>query len=496
MIFAAVWLLLGIAKTLSVQPDLTRYLWFATYIPRHTLPVCWYLMCFVHRSDRLPSRRHLLGLFALSVVLSVFVLTNDLHRQVFIYQLANPASWAQKYTNNWGYYLSLLWSFSLIASGIRLLVLKGNSRRLRRQIAYAGLFGAVLLAYQVLYIAGVHLAVNLDIPTTVAIFILVFSLAAQQERFMGASLLALPVLQNAPIAIAIHDDAGRTVYRNAAMSLIGQADEADALPADGRSSVVRYADHVYKARQYHLANGHVIVLEEITASQRLEQSLRETHLKLAAVQAILTQQAADTRSLTDRLAQEQYARQMDQLFKEKLAAVRLQLAQIMATDDAPTDLTRLRRVRLLICICQMRLRLIIRSLESYPGLPAALIGQYAAGLFKDGQRFGIDAVLTSDVRGLPLAGSVTALLEMIDWLCLYLLGQPGLSLICRLTDDPAGIALIAVLSWEDKRPDLAGNLLPEQLGKRITAMGGQISQTDEEDNLRLHLSVPAGEAEA
>ncbi len=492
LLFVLLWMLIGIIKTLSLHPDLTRYLWFATYIPRHILPVCWFYMCYVNRYNRLPLKKWRMALIAIAIVLTAFVFTNDFHRLVFIYTTANPVLWANQYSNGWGYYLSLLWSFSLIIAGSTLLVQKNRTRRQKRQMLYTGILFSALLVYQAFYILGVRYILDLDVPTTVAILILVFILAVQHERFMGSSLLELPIFHNSPYGIAIYDGTGRTVYSNAVMKLF--QDKQEDLPQPGQelyeSAEVLSGERTFKPHVYVTDTSRALILEDITGLKRLEMSLKETHQKLKAVQELLVRQAEETRNLTDKLEQERYSLQMDQLFKEKLDEVRRQLRLISEAAREKQNDAHLRRVRLLISICQQRLRFIIRSLEAHPLLPAVLIENYAAGVIKDGQRIGMDGVITADSHGFCPSVIAASILEAIDDICLYAFDLPGASLICRLDANGAGLTLNALLSWEDSIHAVHGVMLPENLVQSITKLGGQVFQDTEEDGLltRLHFS--------
>ena len=339
MLFVLLWMLVSIVKTLSPYHDLTRYCWFATYISRHILPVCWFCMCYVNRHERLPSRRNLTAFLCVAASLTVFVFTNDIHRLVFVYTNVDPASWADQYVSGWGYYLSSLWSFSLSIAGLTLLFHKNRTRQQKRQMLYAGIFFIVLLVYLMLYIDGVKHILDLDIPTTVAIFILVFNLAAQRERFMGASLLELPIFQNSPYAIAIYDGNGSMVYSNTVMESLREKEPALLNPGQvlDASAEVLSGERAFKPNEYALDTGRALVLEDITHLKRLEQSLKETHEKLKAVQGLLVRQAEEARNLTDRLEQERYSLQMDRLFKEKLEDVRRQLRLIYQADGVNQD---------------------------------------------------------------------------------------------------------------------------------------------------------------
>ncbi|NLA11991.1 MAG: hypothetical protein GX883_07695, partial [Firmicutes bacterium] len=490
MLFILLWMLTGMAKVLVPTPGLTRYLWFATYIARHALPVCWLSMCYVNRHNRLPPRRSLAALTGGALLLTLFVLTNDLHRSVFVYAGEASATWSEDYINGWGYYLSLAWVFILSLAGMALLFDKKRTRQQLRRLLYAGLFFLALLLYQCLYIAGVKHIVDLDIPTTVAMLVLAFVLAAQRERFMGSSLLHLPLFHNSPYAISIFDSAGGEVYKNSLMETLQRQEAALPRPSSAAADFAPLCagGRVFKPRTYMLDRGRALLLEDITILQQLEQSLKKTHQKLGTLQELLMQQAGETRSLTSRIEQERYTEQMDRLFRNKLAELRrhLHLARRAAAGEQRQKI--MRRARFLLSICQQRLRFIIRSLEEHPLLPVQLVESYAAGMISDGGRRGLlDGAATAEARGCCPPVLAGVLLESIDCFCLDLFDSPGRSLICRLEADATGLSLSAFLSTEAEMPPAKRDPLPETLSEAISRLGGRVLWNTDEEGLQIRL---------
>lgn len=498
------WMIIGVVKTLSLDPHLTRYCWYATYLPRHALPFGWYCMSYVNRNGRLPDRKSLHTLGLLSLLLTVFVFTNDLHQQVFIHLDPDPSTWANRYGHAWGYYLSIGWSIVTISAGTALLFRRGMTRRQGRQLFYAGASVVALLTYQLSYLAGVRHALDLDIPTTVALLMLVFLLAEQRERFMGASLLTLPVFRSSPHAIAVYDQQGQVAYSNAAMAGLGPEQEhakavaLSARPGDALLTDVVVGDRAYSPHLYALDHGRAIVLEDITSIRRLERSLRETHHKLRAIGMLLVRQAGEAQTLTSSLEQERYSGQINSLLTEKLATVELWLNRAAAPNRGHVGQGALRRIRFVLSICQQRLRFVIRSLEAHPHIPAQLVADYAAQVMAAGQRLGLDGVVTGAICGdcpLDVAG---ALLESLDCICLSALDRPGSSLICRIEGDDVAIALHALLSLadgEDATPTLSQDL-PCTLIEQIAALGGRLSEEIDDDTvvwrLRFRYARPPG----
>ncbi len=485
LLFLLLWILFGTIKTITFSDTLTRYIWYATYLPRHAVPLGWYCMCHLNRSGCLPPKKRLYLFGSIALLLTLFVCTNDVHRRVFVFQGSNPTNWDVLYTNNWGYYLSLLWSFALSAAGIVLLFRGKYSRRQKRLLLYAAGVFVLLLTYQALYIAGVRYILDLDIPTTVSITLLLFILASQRERFMHASLFALPIFENSPYAIAVYNKSRGAEYSNTAMLELMQK-ESGLLkfePALWDSTLrVPIAGRIFRNRIHNLENGCALVLEDITGIQRLEQELQTTGRKLNAAKRLLSRQIKETWTLTGAIERERITQSMDRLFLDKLSALRTFLYEInVQTVVIPT--LSIRRARLLLFICQHRLRFTIRSLEARTQFPVELASRYINGLGKDLAGLDVDNTVTTHARGSCKACILTYLLEVVDHIFLCSFGMQGTSLVLHLTTNNDGLELSAVLSWEHIVPVQEVVLLPKHLIDTITLQGGQVHVDDDDEGL-------------
>lgn len=486
MLFTLLWLLTGIVKALVFSQNFARYCWFFTYVPRHILPVCWLCMSYANRYDRLPSRKNLTYMLVTAFLLTAFVFANDLHRQVFIYMQSNPQTWADHYSNGWGYYLSLLWSFSLLFVGLVLFVGKKRKRMQRRQMLYAGILFSVLVTYQALYVLGVEHILDLDIPSTIAACLLMFNAAMQRERFMGASLLSLPLFHNSPYAIAVYDDAGRAVYRNAQMESLKEA-APESTCGDTVETEFVCGKSTFLTKTYALNTVRVLVLEDITAIKHLEGSLEETRKRLNAVRLLLIQKEENTPALAGRLEQDRYSRQMECLLKEKLQQARQQVSLISAK-RVPEGITAVPRARFLLYICQHRLRFLIRSMERPPVLLATLVRDYMMGLITDGRRVGLDGVMTG-TGGACSAEIAAIMLELADSVCLFAFDTPGTSLVGRIEATERSVLLGATFFWEEGAHPVL-NIPDENLKNAVLALGGGIKTDTDEDGCSLRLFFP------
>ena len=489
LLFLLLWILFGILKTITFNETLTRYLWYATYIPRHAVPLGWYCMSCLNRSGRLPRKKLLILFGSIAVLLTLFVCTNDFHRQVFVFHGLNPADWDSQYTNNWGYYLSLLWSFSFSAAGVAILFRGNFSRRQKRLLHYAAAAFVLLLIYQILYIAGVRYVLDMDVPTTVSITILLFILSSQRERFMHTLLFSLPVFLNSPFAIAVYDKTGRSQFSNTVMmELMQKYPGISSLEQSQLDSImtIPVGDRIYRTRIHKIENGSALVLEDITYIQSLEYELQLASKKLNAVKRLLTHQIQETRTLGGMIERERITKSMNGLFINKLSDLRGYLHKIREeTGRAPASF--LRHARFLLFICQHRLRFTIRSLESRSKFDVDLVAKYLSGLSKDLLSLGLDNTVTIGAHGSCSLGVLTMLLEAIDSIFLSAFVMQGISLILNLKTSNDGIELNAVLSWEDSSPLSDRILLPKNLVDKFTLSGVRVSLKNEEEGLFARL---------
>ncbi|NLL63941.1 MAG: hypothetical protein GX241_06930 [Ruminococcaceae bacterium] len=118
------WILIKEIKHKFVEdPDITRDLWYAFYIPM-VLIVTFFLIIALSlgkpENYRLPKWTNVL--IFISVALIILVLTNDLHEKVFSFP-GEPGSGAY-YEYEIGYWMILAWAGLLVFSAISIIVLK------------------------------------------------------------------------------------------------------------------------------------------------------------------------------------------------------------------------------------------------------------------------------------------------------------------------------------------------------------------------------------
>ena len=138
----ALWMIEVILKYKSFTPFYATVLWYLYYVPMTLIPLI-YQLCGLRLAgleQHRMGRRYRTILWVMAVLLTGFVLTNDVHQQVFHFDRSSE-TWSNDYTYGWGYGAVLVWTaFNFVAFFI--LVGRSSSFRIQR---FSGTAALVLL---------------------------------------------------------------------------------------------------------------------------------------------------------------------------------------------------------------------------------------------------------------------------------------------------------------------------------------------------------------
>lgn len=128
----ALWMIEVILKYKSFTPFYATVLWYLYYVPMTLIPLV-YQLCGLRLAgleQHRMGRRYRTVLWVMAVLLIGFVLTNDVHQQVFHFDRSS-GTWSNDYTYGWGYGTVLVWTaFNFVAFFI--LVGRSSSFRIQR----------------------------------------------------------------------------------------------------------------------------------------------------------------------------------------------------------------------------------------------------------------------------------------------------------------------------------------------------------------------------
>lgn len=103
---------------------LGRYTWYLYYLPMLCIPMLlFFVSLYVYAIDERKERRKWSWVAIVTAILVLFVLTNDLHQQVFRFQ-PGFANWDGDYSYGWGFILVSTWEYLLYLAAVAVLIAK------------------------------------------------------------------------------------------------------------------------------------------------------------------------------------------------------------------------------------------------------------------------------------------------------------------------------------------------------------------------------------
>ncbi|MBR0420407.1 MAG: hypothetical protein IJI66_14690 [Erysipelotrichaceae bacterium] len=110
---------------IAVSPGLIRYCWYIYYIPILSIPTLFMMACFRLFAGSEQRKPHELCFLLPAVMLTLGILTNDLHKLAFIpgTVIAEMTGAPNTYTHGILYYMVYAWVGGTMAAGIILLLI-------------------------------------------------------------------------------------------------------------------------------------------------------------------------------------------------------------------------------------------------------------------------------------------------------------------------------------------------------------------------------------
>lgn len=210
-------LLRGIKYSVFAGVDvLARHTWYLYYVPMLLIPLFFfYIALLISSKDELRILKKWYWIGAVTVVMILLVLTNDLHQQVFLFQ-PGYAGWDGQYSYGWLIYIITAWQYSLYLAAVFVLGFKCSISSAKKYawltvIPFViGIAESILLATEKMpKLNGTYI---IELPET-----LIFMVAGILECCIQLGMIPtnkgyVKLFQAFPIRAQITDSKGKTVY--------------------------------------------------------------------------------------------------------------------------------------------------------------------------------------------------------------------------------------------------------------------------------------------
>ena len=210
-------LLRGIKYSAFAQVGvLARHAWYLYYVPMLLMPLFFfYIALLVSPKDNRRFPKKWLWTLAVTVILIILVLTNDLHQSVFIFK-PDFYNWDNDYSHGWLFYAVIIWQLALYFSAIIILIIKCRISSAKRNawimlipFAVGVSLSVLLLTDKMPTINGTHI---FEFPES-----LIFTIAIVLECCIQLGLIPTntdygKLFEKFSIAAQITDEKGTSVY--------------------------------------------------------------------------------------------------------------------------------------------------------------------------------------------------------------------------------------------------------------------------------------------
>lgn len=475
------WLLLRLFKYQQLtEGTLTRMCWYGYYLFQLALPVA--LLYLTEILDRAEGEKRLvcppwppLVCYVLSVLL---VLTNDLHRLVFRFDL--EGNWASDYSYGLGYWLMIAFSLLFFVLAVVKLFYKGRKSAYWGGKLFSLLFCGGLIFYVIAYVYRVPLAWESDITVNICILSVLFFETVLHAGLVPVNIQYQRLFAFAPISLTILDENGRTVLSSRSAHPISRSIWKRLL-MDMEQPLLR--DSNTQLHAIPVRSGMAVWQEDLSRINRLKREIQDVQDRLEAANRLLREEGEIKKRLMTVEANRSLFEQLDRDMEQRVASL-TRLIKTLPKTDKPKGLT----AYITLCLCHIKRRcnlfFLARQGELLPGDELELYLDELAELAR-----------YAGLQTLIRCGQKEALEIRSAALC-YDYAFETISWALKETASP----LMGYL--ESEGSDLVFRFLPggdptqwhfsEELITSVSAMGGQIACKDLDDAFGICMRIPLG----
>lgn len=353
------WVLVGIVKFhIVIEGDFTRYLWYSYYAFSLSFPVAsLWISGHIGRKQTNGSFRFVIAAVSW-LVFTIFVLTNDLHQQVFSFPQPDASTWSSDYEYRWGFYVISAWFVLTHFGSLFLMLSKGWDSPKIKMTGLPVLLFAIGIVYHTLYILGHPITLGLKLIPTTCLLVLAFWEAALISNLVPSNRNYRALFEASTVNMQIVDTRGKSVYQSKGFTPLFDHEEVNQ-----RSP--RYLPEAHSiVWKTPIQGGFAVVVEDIHSLIEQRKELKNTTLQVQRENRILSQNAQVQSDLAAIAVQNELTREVNRILEEKLAEMKL-LIQMMAPNGHDRERT-LRKIHRLALYCKRRCELLIWEKNQAP----------------------------------------------------------------------------------------------------------------------------------
>ena len=205
-------------EAFSANSIFARYTWYLYYLPMLCIPLCTFFatLSIDGEEEKVFSRvKWLFG--AITFLLLLFVLSNDLHQHVFRFQ-EGYAQWDSDYKHGFGYFIVIAWTYFLYGLSIVIMFRKCRLSRVKKRWWITTIPFALGITMQLLIAFGKMPKINglmvINFPEAVCFMIALFWECCIRIGLIPTNKGYGELMKVSSLALQITDKSGKAIYKS------------------------------------------------------------------------------------------------------------------------------------------------------------------------------------------------------------------------------------------------------------------------------------------
>ena len=341
------WLIFRYFKSSTSSTTLLRYIWYFNYVPLTICPASWLIMnIYLHYKGKF-SKIITIIIWSVSILLSLLVLTNDLHNLAFIFK-NGPADFDNR---SFGiiFYIICGLEFLFITLGTFLLIKKNYKSTKLSTLLGPVIVSLLIVIYIALDFTSLQLISELDynlVITILAFLLIETSLRAGLIQNCGKY---VSLFNNLTIEASITDLNNEHIYSTKEYNRDIILNQDEIVVSDS------------KYRRLKMDNGYLVYKDDLKEINKLRNELNEITKELKRNNEALKNKENYTKDYYKLLNESNILNELDQELKIRKNEIDLLVNQIDENTDKAIIKMKLARIKVLVSYIKQRYNLYINS---------------------------------------------------------------------------------------------------------------------------------------
>lgn len=487
-----------IFKYKSFTPHYATLLWYLYYVPMTLVPLLYQLcgMRLAGVEQHRAGRRYRAALWITAALLVAFVLTNDVHRQVFHFDRASE-TWSNDYTYGWGYFVYLVWTaFNFVA--FFALVGRSSSYRIQR---FSGTAALVLLGgafFAVSYAMRVPWAWKLNFSLVYCVLCVVTLEICLDCGVIPSYHDIAGIFDTLPLDLKVLTRDLQEVYATPVSKPMpaGVCEELRAQEHGHAHAFAVASDPDVMYRAFPLLGGSALLAQDVSELNELNRELAHRRMELQRQNELLTADYDLKTHLADQEAETLLVQDVDQALARALEGMYDLLSSLPPLTDEASSHERyrmLQRAKMLVAYCKRKGSLTLAQ-HGESGFDRDRIQLIANELASDLRTIDVDCASIIAIRRPMHASAVSALYDCVYDFAFFAYTTDHPALMYHLSDhDSCSVELRATLFSNDEG-DLSQTPAARELELALRGRNVAYRLEGEPGQLRMVVLMPrAGE---